>query len=610
MAATTIPSQDTIPPATNFNHLTLNSTLADLVSHHFQVPPQTVGGAVAEHLEAYPDLPGVIIIDRSQLQGAFSRRKFLEQVGQHYGVAVYFSRPISVMLKAIAPKYLLLPSTCPIHRAAAEALRRPSDEAYEPIVVEYPDHTFRLLDIYILLLAQSHLLALTHQQEQNRRQLVESLHKIGQRLSSSLDLSKVLRRILKELRKLVPFERGAVFLQKGDYLELVAERGFEAKEQARNLQIPIQSSNTDIFQRLVKTRQPVLIGDVTVDPDWQQMDWLPVDRSWLGLPLMTRDQIIGMVSLTRQTPHAFNADDVSWGQAFASQAAIALENARLYHKLRQFNDQLEQMVAARTQELSQAYAILEKLDQTKSDFIQVAAHELRTPLTIIKGFTQVLSTNPSLAQAADAHEMIAGILSGVERLHQVVNSMLDVTKIASGSLDVYKEKFKLTDLIAKIQGRYAADLAERHLTLIVKRVDTLPPLNGDPDLLAKTLQVLLVNAIKYTPDGGTITIEGQVVPVEAETFVEIKVQDTGIGIDPKHHHLIFEKFYQTGELALHSSGHTSFKGGGPGLGLAIAKGIIEAHEGQIWVESPGYDEATCPGSCFYVRLPLYPQTPA
>ncbi|MCB0214559.1 MAG: hypothetical protein KDJ52_34785, partial [Anaerolineae bacterium] len=249
MTLSVVNHQETSAPTMDYNRLTLNSTLADLVTYRFQVPSKTMGGAVARQLEAEPELPGVIIIDNHILQGAFSRRKFLEQVGQHYGVAVYFKRPISVMLKVIAPKYLLLPSTCPIHRAAEQALRRPAGEAYEPIVVEYPDQTYRLLDIYILLLAQSHLLALTHQQEQNRRQLVESLQKIGQRLSSSLELPKVLRRILKELRKLVPFERGAVFLQKGEFLELVAERGFAAKAQARNLRIPVQNSNNSIFHR-------------------------------------------------------------------------------------------------------------------------------------------------------------------------------------------------------------------------------------------------------------------------------------------------------------------------------------------------------------------------
>ena len=92
--------------------------------------------------------------------------------------------------------------------------------------------------------------------------------------------------------------------------------------------------------------------------------------------------------------------------------------------------------------------------------------------------------------------------------------------------------------------------------------------------------------------------------LDIQEFVDITISDTGIGIDPEHHKQIFEKFYQTGEVAFHSTGQTKFKGGGPGLGLAIVRGIVEAHGGQVWVESDGHDEATYPGSSFYVRLPV------
>jgi signal transduction histidine kinase len=136
----------------------------------------------------------------------------------------------------------------------------------------------------------------------------------------------------------------------------------------------------------------------------------------------------------------------------------------------------------------------------------------------------------------------------------------------------------------------------------------IPAIEGDFEALQKVFYHLIVNAIKYTPNGGKITIYGRILvdshidlPREG---VEIVVQDTGIGIDPHSHDLIFTKFYQTGKVALHSSGKTAFKAGGPGLGLAIARGIIEAHRGKLWVESSGYDEVGLPGSAFHVALPL------
>ena len=128
------------------------------------------------------------------------------------------------------------------------------------------------------------------------------------------------------------------------------------------------------------------------------------------------------------------------------------------------------------------------------------------------------------------------------------------------------------------------------------------------DALRKVFYHLIVNAIKYTPDGGSIQVAGRVLPTGEYNVpgknIEVEVSDTGIGIAPNMQELIFTKFYQTGRVAVHSSGKTKFKGGGPGLGLAIARGIIELHSGKIWVVSEGYDEQHCPGSHFHVVLPI------
>jgi len=135
----------------------------------------------------------------------------------------------------------------------------------------------------------------------------------------------------------------------------------------------------------------------------------------------------------------------------------------------------------------------------------------------------------------------------------------------------------------------------------------LPEIEADLEALRKVFYHLIGNAIKYTPDGGALAISGQALPGQADLpdgGVEIVISDTGIGIDPRFHELIFRKFYQTGQIALHSTSKTKFKGGGPGLGLAIVQGIVEAHGGRVWVASTGYDEQGCPGSQFHVVLPL------
>jgi signal transduction histidine kinase len=143
--------------------------------------------------------------------------------------------------------------------------------------------------------------------------------------------------------------------------------------------------------------------------------------------------------------------------------------------------------------------------------------------------------------------------------------------------------------------------------MVVEYDPATPTILGDPTLIAKALYQLIVNAIKYTPDGGKVTIHTHPGMVDGEIpGVEITVQDTGIGLDPEHHELVFEKFYQVGSVAIHSSGKTSFKGGGPGLGLAIVRGVARAHGGKVWVESTGHDEKTFPGSTFYLQLPTQP----
>jgi len=122
--------------------------------------------------------------------------------------------------------------------------------------------------------------------------------------------------------------------------------------------------------------------------------------------------------------------------------------------------------------------------------------------------------------------------------------------------------------------------------------------------LQQVFSQLINNAIKYTPDGGTLEISGQVHAESNGLFVEAIVKDNGIGIDPDDQHRIFDKFYRTGDLMKHSTGKTKFMGAGPGLGLSLVKAIVDAHGGRVWAESPGHDEEDCPGSSFHVLLPL------
>jgi signal transduction histidine kinase len=147
----------------------------------------------------------------------------------------------------------------------------------------------------------------------------------------------------------------------------------------------------------------------------------------------------------------------------------------------------------------------------------------------------------------------------------------------------------------------------RNLCLTMHGVEDIPDIVVDLQRLSQAFRNLISNAIKYTPDGGTITIRAQQLD---DARFEVIVSDTGMGIAPSDQDLIFDKFFRVGSADHHSSGEFKFKGGGPGLGLSITRGIIEAHGGHIWVESEGYDEVRCPGSTFHVVLPLEAGSPA
>ena len=264
------------------------------------------------------------------------------------------------------------------------------------------------------------------------------------------------------------------------------------------------------------------------------------------------------------------------------------------------------MVEQRVDELSSAYQTLEKLDKNKSDFIQVAAHELRTPLTVIKGYMGMIKSAPALQNDSSLAQVMDGVIQGTNRLHQIVNSMLDVARLENQIITPHFESVTLGPVLRLVCKDYVEDLKDRQIGLeLDPDINSAPPLLADSELLKKALDNVIVNAIKFTPDGGYIFISAHSTQVDGRgEFCEIRIRDTGIGIDPSNHTIVFEKLYQLGKVELHSSGHTKFKGGGPGLGLAIAAGIVKSHKGNIWVESPGYDEEKLPGSTFIIQIPV------
>ncbi len=262
--------------------------------------------------------------------------------------------------------------------------------------------------------------------------------------------------------------------------------------------------------------------------------------------------------------------------------------------------QMEARLAYISAELVEAQKKLERLDRSKSNFISVAAHELKTPLTLVEGYAAMLrEAMPDSGQQVES--LLSGIHLGVQRLRKLVDDMIDVSLIDNNLLALNLQPVQLGHLLSLLERSVREAIRERQQVLEIRNFPGAEIwIYADSERLHQALYNILINAIKYTPDHGRITISGRTLP----GFLEVTIRDTGIGISTEDQRLIFEKFEQTGRTNLHSSGSTKFKGGGPGLGLSIARGIIEAHGGTIWVESPGYDEVKCPGSTFHILIPL------
>ncbi|MAS34266.1 MAG: hypothetical protein CL610_09670 [Anaerolineaceae bacterium] len=253
-------------------------------------------------------------------------------------------------------------------------------------------------------------------------------------------------------------------------------------------------------------------------------------------------------------------------------------------------------------QLDEAQAELDRLEKSKSAFVEVAAHELRTPITLVEGYTNMLSTSvPALVDDPMVGPLLDGINGGVYRLREIIRDMLDVSLISLGMIELHLQPVWLNHLMSALENTLETMLAERQVALKID-YDSIPrqPLYSDPERLLQVFQKIVSNAIKYTPDGGEVVVAAR----DLTSFTDIMVIDNGIGIDADNLTRIFGMFSTLGDTSLHSSGKAKFRGGGPGLGLFISKGIIEAHGGNIWAESPGYDEVACPGSTFHIMIPM------
>lgn len=449
--------------------------------------------------------------------------------------------------------------------------------------------------------------------ERDRADIAEAVRQYSQRVGGLLDLNEFATAATRAADELLGARRGCLIMtiEEGNdaLLEMV---GTDRVEQTKTGRILITSP---IYQRFASMTDPILQYDIDYQKEFHGVS--AAERKYFsGLqmdifaPIVKDHKLIGILALgPKLNDDPYHPSEIELISALASQTVTALENARLVTDLRSLNAEISSL----NQDLQQTNQRLERLDLVKSDFISIASHELRTPLTQIQGYADLLMemSERNLLSPEQMVEITVSLRQASQRMGEVISSMLDVSQIDVENMDLSFVETSLASIIKLAIEPYSDAIHQRNLTLVARGLRNLPPVYGDYKRLVQAFEALITNAIKFTPDGGKINVSGEVFEKDTRgqpKSIRITVEDTGIGIDKEHHELIFEKFYRVGPTALHSTGATKFKGAGPGLGLPIARGIIQGHGGRIWVESEGCDEEKLPGAKFHVVLPVQPAT--
>ncbi len=325
-------------------------------------------------------------------------------------------------------------------------------------------------------------------------------------------------------------------------------------------------------------------------------------------PIVFENQLIGILACGAKISDApFIARDYELLSTLAHQTGSALRNARLVADLRTLNQNMQRL----NQSLEDAKVQMERLDSVKTDFITIASHELRTPLAQVRGYTDIIDAlnEQEILDQDEMTSMVSNLRKATERMEELIGAMLDVSQLDVNAMNLSFTQISLESVMRMAIEPLTDAIKQRKLSLSARGLRGLPMLQADLQRLVQAFRNVVVNAIKFTPDGGKIDISATLQPAtqpREQDYLLITVADTGVGIDKENLELIFRKFYRAYDPSYHSTGTYKFMGAGPGLGLTIAQGVIEGHGGKIWAESPGHDMEKFPGSTFYILLPITP----
>jgi signal transduction histidine kinase len=340
-----------------------------------------------------------------------------------------------------------------------------------------------------------------------------------------------------------------------------------------------------IARQVAASGTPVLTSDALSDErfrDHKSVVSFHI-RSVVCVPLVERDgRVLGVIYVdSRSAGAGFDEEDRSFLLAFANYAAIAIENARLVSEVSSRARMEEELRAMR------------RLDEMKSELMSIVAHDVRTPLTSIRSYAEILSEDFEEIGVDERREFLDRIVRQADRLDRLTSNYLDLAKIEAGGLELHVEDLDASDLTRETCEAFEGQAGEQRVSLTREGDDGVGRLRGDRDRLLQVLANLVSNALKFTPEGGSVRVRSTAGTLpQGRAAVVFEVGDTGSGLDPGDLEKLFRKFSQVGPAG-------GGRARGTGLGLVIAREIVEMHGGRIGVESaPGS------GSRFFFSIPV------
>jgi signal transduction histidine kinase len=407
---------------------------------------------------------------------------------------------------------------------------------------------------------------------------LERLLETNRVLSSTLDLEPLLQTVVDVASELTDSEVASLLLYDPEVQQLrFAACPWFQKASLQSMLVPL---NQSIAGQVFQEKRPIVLQEGSKDPRMYRTVGEQVGlatRSMLAVPLIFRERTIGVLeALNKRGNLHYTGEDVSILETLGAQAAIAIENARLIQQVQGSYDQLS------------------SLDQMRSDFIAIASHEFRTPLGLILGHTAFLQDGAS----PEMGEHLSVIMRGAERLKRILEDLSRLTVSDQGGARLALQVFPVKEVLEEVASRYTSMLKEKFLALEIECSPVGLDVEADREKLTIALSNLVDNAVGFSTTGGHILVAACAQPSdnkERNGFVDIEVVDDGIGIPASKLTKVFERFYQ-------GEDHMTRRRGGLGLGLSIAKSMLELHRGKIMVES-----VEGKGSRFILRLPTRQQ---